>query len=33
LGEIGKSAAMTYFAKKTGRPLARGMVRLLQLFG
>lgn len=32
-GEIGKSAAIAYFAKETRRPLARGMVRLLQLFG
>lgn len=32
-GEIGKSAAIAYFANKMRRPLARGMVRLLQLFG
>ena len=32
-GEIGKSAAITYFANKARRPLARGVVRLLQLFG
>ena len=33
MGEIGKSAAITYFAKRARRPLLRGMVRLLQLFG
>lgn len=33
LGQIGKSAAITYFAKKAQRPLRRGIVRLLQLFG
>jgi pyruvate/2-oxoglutarate dehydrogenase complex dihydrolipoamide dehydrogenase (E3) component len=33
LGEIGKSAAIAYFAKNTRRPLTRGIVRLLQLFG
>ena len=33
LGEIGKSAAITYFAQKTHRPLKRGIVRFLQLFG
>ena len=33
MGEIGKSAAMTYSAKKARRPLLRGVVRLLQLFG
>jgi pyruvate/2-oxoglutarate dehydrogenase complex dihydrolipoamide dehydrogenase (E3) component len=32
-GEIGKSAAITYFAQKTHRPLKRGIVRFLQLFG
>lgn len=33
MGEIGKSAAITYFANKARKPLARGVVRLLQLFG
>ena len=33
MGEIGKSAAITYFANKARRPLVRGVVRLLQLFG
>jgi len=33
LGQIGKSAAITYFAKKARRPLRRGIVRVLQLFG
>ncbi|MEP9386279.1 FAD-dependent oxidoreductase [Mesorhizobium sp. KR9-304] len=33
MGEIGKNAAITYFAKRARRPLVRGMVRLLQLFG
>ena len=33
MGEIGKSAAITYFADKARKPLARGVVRLLQLFG
>ena len=33
MGEIGKSAAMTYSAKRARRPLLRGVVRLLQLFG
>ncbi|MDQ2704797.1 MAG: FAD-dependent oxidoreductase, partial [Pseudomonadota bacterium] len=32
-GEIGKSAAISYFAGRAQRPLARGVVRLLQLFG
>ncbi|HEY6629882.1 MAG TPA: FAD-dependent oxidoreductase [Rhizobiaceae bacterium] len=32
-GEIGKSAAIAYFAGKTRRPLSRGIVRLLQFFG
>jgi len=32
-GEIGKSAAIAYFAGKTRRPLTRGIVRLLQFFG
>jgi pyruvate/2-oxoglutarate dehydrogenase complex dihydrolipoamide dehydrogenase (E3) component len=32
-GEIGKSTAIAYFAGKTRRPLTRGIVRLLQLFG
>jgi pyruvate/2-oxoglutarate dehydrogenase complex dihydrolipoamide dehydrogenase (E3) component len=31
--EIGKSAAMAYFAGRARRPLIRGIVRLLQLFG
>ena len=33
MGEIGKSAAIAYFADKARKPLARGVVRLLQLFG
>ena len=33
LGEIGKSAAIAYFGRNKRTPLARGMVRLLQLFG
>jgi pyruvate/2-oxoglutarate dehydrogenase complex dihydrolipoamide dehydrogenase (E3) component len=33
IGEIGKSAAITYFAGRARRPLMRGIVRLLQLFG
>jgi pyruvate/2-oxoglutarate dehydrogenase complex dihydrolipoamide dehydrogenase (E3) component len=33
MGEIGKSAAIAYFAGKARRPLRRGIVRLLQLFG
>ena len=33
MGEIGKSAAIAYFAGKARKPLARGVVRLLQLFG
>lgn len=32
-GEICKSAATAYFAGRTRRPLTRGIVRLLQLFG
>lgn len=32
-GEIGKSAAIAYFAGKMRRPLTRGIVRLLQFFG
>ena len=32
-GEIGKSAAIAYFAGRTRRPLRRGIVRLLQFFG
>lgn len=32
-GEIGKSAAVAYLAEKARRPLARGLVRLLQWFG
>ena len=32
-GEIGKRAAITYFAPKARKPLVRGLVRLLQLFG
>lgn len=31
--EIGKSAAIAYFAGRARRPLVRGMVRLLQIFG
>ncbi len=31
--EIGKSAAITYFADRARRPLMRSVVRLLQLFG
>jgi pyruvate/2-oxoglutarate dehydrogenase complex dihydrolipoamide dehydrogenase (E3) component len=31
--EIGKSVAITYFANRAQRPLTRGVVRLLQLFG
>lgn len=31
--EIGKSAAITYFANRARKPLTRGVVRLLQLFG
>ena len=31
--EIGKSAAMAYFAGKARRPLKRGIVRFLQIFG
>ena len=33
MGEIGKSAAIAYFADRARKPLARGVVRLLQLFG
>ena len=33
MGEIGKNAAITYFASKARRPLMRSVVRLLQLFG
>lgn len=33
MGEIGKSAAITYFARDARKPLTRGIVRLLQLFG
>ena len=32
-GEIGKRAAITYFAAKARKPLVRGLVRFLQLFG
>ena len=33
MGEIGKRAAITYFAAMAQKPLVRGLVRLLQLFG
>jgi pyruvate/2-oxoglutarate dehydrogenase complex dihydrolipoamide dehydrogenase (E3) component len=33
MSEIGKRAAITYFAAKVRKPLVRGLVRFLQLFG
>jgi pyruvate/2-oxoglutarate dehydrogenase complex dihydrolipoamide dehydrogenase (E3) component len=33
MGEIGKRAAITYFAAKARKPLVRGLARFLQLFG
>jgi len=33
MSEIGKRAAITYFTPKVGKPLVRGIVRFLRLFG
>jgi hypothetical protein len=33
MGEIGKSAAIAYFADRARKPLVRGIVNLLRLFG